>query len=229
MIRRLALTALLLTGCASQISQAGPKDSPANANWQASITGADRQRLARLWDAWTNALAEAKAAGQQGAVAALGPLAEADAATMNRDASDPMVPSVAGPLPGPGRYRCRMVKLGRRVPPGATLPVDPRLPVVVAGNSVACMIEARGSDLWFEIAPSGEPQRLGGRLYRDGDRMVFLGTTALVGEMGVMPYGIDPERDAVGALRAVAPAQWRLELPWPNWQANLVLIEVLPE
>jgi hypothetical protein len=58
--------------------------------------------------------------------------------------------------------------------------------------------------------------------------MVFLGTTALAGEMGIMPYGADPERDAVGALRAVAADQWRLELPWPAWQANLALVEILP-
>jgi hypothetical protein len=58
--------------------------------------------------------------------------------------------------------------------------------------------------------------------------MVFLGAPALRGEMWVMPYGADPERNAVGALRALGPQQWRLELPWPTWQSNLDLVELTP-
>lgn len=234
----LALAALLLCGCAAQTSAAAPETSAVAPGWQAMITGADRRRFARLWDAWTRSLMQIRAAGEDAAVAALGPMAVADPAVINRDASDAMAPAIAGPLPGIGSFRCRMVKLGQRAAPGATpagdtpmveaATIDPALPVVAVGMPVPCRIEARKGGLWFEIDAAGQPQRLGGRLFADGDRMVFLGTTALAGEMGILSYGADPERDVVGALRALGPAQWRLELPWPAWQANLTLVEILP-
>jgi hypothetical protein len=234
----LALAAALLVGCATRTGAAAPGAAAGAPGWQAMITGADRRRLARLWEAWTRSLTQVAAAGEDAALAALGPLAIADSATINRDASDTMAPAIAGPLPQPGRFRCRMVKLGQRAIAGAgvTTPgadgapaINPAVPVVSAGAPVPCRIEQRNTGLWFEIDAAGQPQRLGGRLFADGDRMVFLGTTALAGEMGILAYGADPERDAVGALRALGPGHWRLELPWPAWQANLALVEILPE
>lgn len=206
--------------------------------WQTQITAADRKRLARLWEAWTRSLADADAAGQGAAVTALGPAAVADAATMNRDASDPMTPKVAGTLPGVGAYRCRMITLGARaetmVPRTGARNVGARVENVAArGGAIVgatpftpCRIEARGDGLWFE-QDAGPAQRLGGRLYADGARQVFLGTTALAGEMGIMAYGADPQRNAVGALRAMGDGHWRLELPWPNWQSNLGIVEIV--
>ena len=186
-------------------------------SWQAAVTAPDRKRLAKLWEAWTRALADANGAGQ--AVAALGPAVVPDAATMNRDAGDPTSPPVAGTLPGPGVYRCRTITLGARADGVAR-----RKPTMVAASAFApCSIATRRDGLWFEQA--GPAPRLGGRLYADGARMVFLGTTVLAGEMGVMAYGADPERNAVGALRAIGDGHWRLELPWPNWQANLGIVE----
>jgi hypothetical protein len=234
----LALAALLLVGCAARTGAVAPAQVAVGPGWQAMITGADRRRLARLWEAWTRSLAQVAAAEDDAALAALGPLAIADSATINRDASDTMAPALAGPLPEPGRFRCRMVKLGQRAIAGAgamapaadSAPaINPAVPVVAAGAPVPCRIEMRRNGLWFEIDAAGQPQRLGGRLFADGDRMVFLGTTALAGEMGILAYGADPERDAVGALRALGPAHWRLELPWPAWQANLALVEILPD
>lgn len=213
MIRAALLAAVLLT------ATPGLAAPP---TWRTTITAADRQRLARLWEAWTRALADADAAGQSAAVAALGPAAVPDAATMNRNAADPMTPAVAGPLPGPGRYRCRMIRIGARVEG-----VAPRTPIMVGAAPFApCRIEARGNALWFE-QDVGPAQRLAGRLYADGARQVFLGTTALVGEMGVMGYGADPQRNAVGALRAIGNGHWRLELPWPSWQSNLAIVEIM--
>ena len=216
---RAGFLALVLLAAAPAL--AAPK------SWAATITAADRTRLVKSWQAWTRALADADTAGQ---AAAVGPAVVPDAATMNRNASDPMAPTPAGKLPGAGAYRCRTITLGARadgVAPRASGPAPSPLAMVAATPFTPCRIENRGGGLWFEQAV-GLAQRLGGRLYPDGARQVFLGTTALVGEMGVIAYGADPQRNAIGALRAIGDGHWRLELPWPNWQSNLSIVEIRP-
>lgn len=174
-------------------------------SWQEQISEADRTRLAGLWSAWTRGLNQAVAAGDGAALAAAGPMAVADAAK-------------AGALPGPGDYQCRMLKLGVRsdAPAGA--------PAIAMAEPVLCRISARGDLLRFEQL--GGAQRIGGTLYPDDDRLVFLGSKALAGEMRVMAYGADAARDQIGVLRALGQGRWRLELPWPNWQSNLDVIEI---
>ncbi len=174
-------------------------------NWQEQISEPDRKRLAGLWSAWTRGLNQAVAAGNGAALVAAGPMAVADAAK-------------AGALPGPGDYQCRMLKLGVRsdAPAGA--------PAMAMAPPVPCRISTAAGLLWFEQLAGG--QRIGGTLYPDDDRLVFLGSKALGGEMRVMAYGADAARDQIGVLRALGPGVWRLELPWPNWQSNLDVIEI---
>lgn len=174
-------------------------------SWQEQITEVDRKRLAGLWAAWTRALNQATAAGETAALAAAGPLAVADAA-------------VAGVAPSPGEYQCRTLKLGVRSDAPATAPA------FSLASVQPCRISARGSLLWFEQL-AGQ-QRIGGTLYTDDDRMVFLGSKSLAGEMRVIVYAADAARDQVGVLHILGPGRWRLELPWPNWQSNLEVIEI---
>ena len=186
-------------------------------HWQHDITAPDRKRLAKLWEAWTRGLGEAQTAGQGPAVAAFGPAVVADAATIN--AGGALKSGQA--FPQAGDYRCRVIRLGQRAG-------EARAPLAAAAVTEAaapCRITMRRGSLWFEQGAG--TQRLGGRLYADGARMVFLGSTALAGEMAILPYGADPQRDVVGALRPLATG-WRLELPWPNWQSNLVVVEIVP-
>jgi hypothetical protein len=194
--------------------------------WQREITPPDRKRLAQLWEAWTRSLNEAQAAGQGAALVALGPVVVPDAAAINPDAAainpDAAAGKTAGPLPGAGSYTCREVRLGQHRS-GITAWAAATL---TASEMRPCRIEVRGSALWFE--QDAGAQRLGGRLYADGDRQVFLGATALTGEMRILPYGADPQRDAVGVLRAIGERRWRLELPWPHWQSNLAIVEITP-
>jgi hypothetical protein len=192
----LALTA----GCAGTIAAPPP--------WQKIIREPDRKRLAGLHGAWTESLGEARAAGAGDAVAALGAVAQPDAVG-------------AGPLPGPGDYRCRSLRIG-----GRRGDVAGAAPPVVVAPAVPCRISAKDGLLWLEQAQG--PQRVGGTLFPDGDRLVFLGSMALTGEMGMMRYGADKERDQVGVLRSLGPALWRLELPWPMWQSDLAIIEIVP-
>lgn len=209
------LAVLLLAGCAHTV--AAPVAPP---RWQNDITAPDRKRLARLWEAWTRALNEAQTVGQGTAIASLGAVAIPDPATMNVEESP--AGKTLGPLPAAGVYRCRTIKLGQRAGGAKAQPSA----AVDTGEMRPCHVEVRGNMLWFQH-DSGA-QRLQGALYADGDRMVFLGTTALTGEMGTLRYGTAPQRDAVGVLRAMTPQRWRLELPWPHWQSNLEIVEIVP-
>ena len=195
---------LALPACGGTPGVASASDLRAQ-SWQEQITEPDRKRLAGLWAAWTRALNQAMAGGNAAALAAAGPLAVADAAN-------------PGPLPVPGDYQCRTLKLGVRSD------APPLAPALAMSDAVPCRISARGSLLWFEQL-SG-PQRIGGMLYPDDDRQVFLGSKSLAGEMRMMAYAADAARDQVGVLRALGPGRWRLELPWPNWQSNLEVIEI---
>ena len=179
-----------------------------HASWQEQITEVDRKRLAGLWGAWTRALNQAAAAGQKPALAALGDAAVAESAR-------------PGVLPGAGSYRCRSIRVGSNAVGARTAPT-----MVDSSGFAPCTIIAQRGLLWFE--QTGTTQRVAGTLYADDDRLVFLGSKALRGEMGVMPYGSDAARDQVGVLRPFGDRRWRLELPWPNWQANLEVIEILP-
>jgi len=198
--RLLPLCALLLAATPVLAEELAPE------TWQQVIRAPDRKRLAGLWHAWTHSLGEA---GQLAApqLAAVGDVASATAAR-------------AGPPPEAGAYRCRTVKLGRRegLPPSA--------PVFVATAFQPCRILHRDGLLWFE--QEAGPQRLAGLLYPDEGRLVFLGSMALAGEIGVMNYGADAQRDQVGVLRSIGERRWRLELPWPKWQSTLCVVELVP-
>lgn len=207
MVKREALliaVLLALPACGGPPGVASASDLRAQ-NWQEQITEPDRKRLAGLWAAWTRALNQAVDGGGATALAAAGPLAVADAAK-------------PGAVPVPGDYQCRTLKLGVRSD------APPLAPALAMTDTVPCRISARGSLLWFEQL-SG-PQRIGGTLYPDDDRQVFLGSKSLAGEMRMMAYAADAARDQVGVLRALGPGRWRLELPWPNWQSNLEVIEI---
>jgi hypothetical protein len=210
-VRLLVAVVLILAGA--------PVVAAKPTSWQESATAADRKRLARLWEAWTHALAEVEASGETAALQALGPVVVPDSATMHANTADRMAAPAKGPLPEPGFYACRNIRLGQQDSKTGA-------PRVQSGEVRPCRITMQDGTLWFEQDIGAS--RLGGRLYPGGDRMVFLGTTALPGEMGMMPYAADPERNAVGALRALGPAHWRLELPWPVWQSNLDLVDITP-
>ena len=67
--------------------------------WQRVASAADIDRIRRTSQAWTDALAEARARGFRGAIASEGDLLKPAAA-------------LARPAPTPGSYNCRLIKLG---------------------------------------------------------------------------------------------------------------------
>ena len=205
----LAVALLPIAACSSAPAMTPSHKEMRSVSWQEQIREPDRKRLAGLWSAWTRALNQAAAAGHTAEIKALGPLAVADAAQ-------------PGPLPAPGAYRCRSIRLGTRDDNSKPALV----PAMDADAPIACTITAKGDLLVMAQATDG--MRIGGTLYPDGDRMIFLGSKALKGEMGIRAYGADAARDQVGVLRSFGDRKWRLELPWPMWQSNLEIIEIVP-
>ena len=173
--------------------------------WQAVISDADRDRLSRLADAWNQAQADISVAGNAADLAALGAVGQ------NRSQVEPA-------FPVQGNHECRTIHLGWRQGSPRTAPP------VQAGSWAPCRLTADGILLRLETAPG--PQQYLGTLYPDVDRLIFLGSLRLAGEMGRLRYGEDGDRDQLGVLQAIGPGQWRIALPWPRWTARLVLIDI---
>ncbi len=72
-------------------------------------------------------------------------------------------------------------------------------------------------------------QRQAGTLYPDSARrMILLGTLALGDETMQRPYGVDPERDIVGAVERIGPHRWRLVMPYPRYESLVDVLELVP-
>jgi len=208
-----AVIAALLAGCASTPSGGppppppGPGAGPILPDWQASIREYDRDRLARLGEAWETALDQAIRDGHREKLRALGNLPDPDAAL--RD-----------PLPPPGNYRCRTVKLGAR-------PGGPGLSFV-SYNWFKCRIDQTSRGL--KLSKINGSQRQAGLIFPDTERRgVFLGAMSIGSEPAATVYGgPDSERNIVGVVQRIGPAQWRLVQPWPMLESNLDLLELVP-
>lgn len=201
---------LLVGGCAGS-----PKPPPSQSSvvveevaakeWQQIASDADQDRIARVGEAWSEALAEARGRGFVKAIAVEGPLLEPDAA----------LPRAAPP---PGSYYCRVIKLGSQVRRG---------PAFTAYKPFFCYVEAEG-ELLTIVKQTGS-QRPAGRLYPDADeRLVFLGTMALGDGEAPLAYGEKEERDMVGIVERVAPFRWRLVIPFPRKESRLDVFELVP-
>jgi len=176
-------------------------------DWRTVASSADASLLGRLDQAWRLGRAEAEDGGFAAQVEALGPLVDPNAAQ-------------AGRLqPAPGTYRCRTIKLGRRVE-GQGL-------AYVAYPYFACSVELTpGGDLI--LSKTTGSQRTRGLLYPDTDRrLVYVGAQAWGDEAHFPRYGQTGERDQVGVLERIGDARWRLAIPWPKQEAKLELLEIV--
>ena len=207
----IALAALSVTACATTPPPPpipdGPGSGPVLRDWRGIVTAADRDRYERIDAAWSLALQQARRQRGSGDLASTGDLIDPDAAR----------PSVAPP---PGDYRCRTVKLGSQ---GG----EDGLGYVVYGW-FACRIEQTANGLKF-IKTTGS-QRPAGLLFPENDRqMVMLGSMALAADP--LQHG---DHVPVGTLavgvggRFGGERRWRLVIPWPQYESNLDLIELVP-
>ncbi|MBC7985547.1 MAG: DUF4893 domain-containing protein [Sphingomonadaceae bacterium] len=174
-------------------------------DWRRIVTEEDRVRLREWRGAFTEGLAEARAAGHGGEIDALGMLLAPDAALVD-------------PRPPAGTYRCRMIKLGSQ---------RSGLLDYVAYDWFECQIADDGEVARF--AKTTGSQRPVGSLYPDSRvRMVFLGTLELSDEVRPYAYDADPERDMIGAVERIGEARWRIVFPWPAFESTVDVLELVP-
>ena len=211
-VRGLALTAVLaVAACASTPPPppAPPSGGGSGAvlmDWRGVITSSVRDRYQRRDAAWTLALQQARRQRGSGDLDSLGDLIDPRAGR-------------ADVAPPPGNYRCRTVKLGSQ---GG----EDGLGYVVYGW-FACRIEQSPRGLKFTKLTGS--QRPSGLLFPENDRhMLMLGSMALAQEPAANSYGRNPDRDLVAVLERIGEARWRLVLPWPQYESNLDLIELVP-
>lgn len=195
------------TSPAASSTPAADAEGAGAADWRQVASAADASLLGRLDQAWRLGRAEAEDAGFASQVEALGPLVDPNAGRMDRL------------QPPPGTYRCRTVKLGRRVE-GQGL-------AFVAYPFFACSVDLPpGGDL--VLTKTTGSQRLRGLLYPEGDRrLVYLGAQAWGDETAYPAYGQNRERDQIGVLERIGDARWRLAIPWPKQEAKLELLEIV--
>lgn len=208
---RLASLAALVAAAACATTPAPPAPPPAPGatvlmDWRGVITPPDRDHYQRRQAAWDLALQQAQRQKGSGDLTGLGDLI--------RPGADR--PGVTPPV---GDYRCRTVKLGSQ---GG----EDGLGYVVYGW-FACRIEQTPQGLRFTKLTGS--QRPSGLLYPENDRhMLLLGSLALAQESTAGAYGRNSDRDLVGVLERIGEARWRLVMPWPTYESNLDLIELVP-
>jgi hypothetical protein len=206
-MKRLLVPAAALSLLSSAAADARPASSVrAAANWRNVATSADRKRIHDWREAWTRALAVARA-DHSAQIDREGALLDPDA-------------GLAGAAPPPGDYRCRTIKLGSR---------SQGMLTYVDYPGFACRIGAAEAGNSMSFTKTGGSQRPVGRLFPDtARRMVFLGTLQLADERGVLRYGHDLERDLAGTVERIGPRRWRLTLPLPRFESLLDVIEIVP-
>ena len=163
---------------------------------QKLMTAADRARLEKYEETRKAALAEARN-GDAAEVAELDALlAKPQLSTPDFDLG--------------GEWRCRTIKAG-----GLS-------PLIVYGW-FKCKVSDDGSG--WKLEKTSGSQRTTGRFYDDGERrMIYLGSFHIAGETP-KPYGSGPESDQVGYAFRTGPAEWRIELPAPQYESRLDILE----
>jgi hypothetical protein len=123
--------------------------------------------------------------------------------------------ALARPLPPPGRYRCRYLRLAPGQ--GGFQTFRPWSCFVAEDGELTTLSKADGSE------------RPAGRLWPDGERrLVFLGAVTRNGDPAAPAYGDDPATDAVGLLERIGDFQWRLVL-LRSGDAGLDVVELIPD
>jgi hypothetical protein len=209
MTRTLSLTALTMLGALAGCAGAShaPKLGKVEATkpWGTIATDDDRSRLRRWHDAWDTAVPRVKAAGEGGALDAEGALFQPDVAM--RD-----------PVPPTGTYRCRVFKLGA---------VGVAVHQFTAYTARPCTISLQDGATHVRI--DGTAQRPEGTLYADTpSRGVFIGTMMFADEGKALDYGLDVKRNMIGYIERIGAKRWRLVFPWPHYESQLDVIEMVP-
>lgn len=195
--------AIVLTAC-TRDGEIELIEKPPETRWRAVATEQDRERLRSWRKAWIEALPAARATAA-GGIAAQGALFEPDQALLRA-------------MPPSGDYKCRTFKLGSQ-PAG--------IDGFMAYPWFNCRVGLDG-EIPTLVKLDGS-QRPVGRLYAETDaRVVFLGTLQLGDERTSLSYGQDDKRNMAGYVERVGTTRWRLVLPYPAFESQLDVIELVP-
>lgn len=198
-----ALIALALAACTRDGKLQLVKEAP-ETRWRMVTTDQDRERLRNWRKAWVEALPKASKS-DAAAIAEQGPLFEPDQA-------------LGRAMPPAGDYKCRTFKLGG-------LRDDMRDFAAYPWSS--CRVGSEGELPSF--AKLDGVQRPMGKIYAESDtRAIFLGALELGDETIPLAYGQDKKRDMAGYIERVGATRWRLVLPWPTFESQLDVIELVP-
>lgn len=197
------LFALTLAACTKDGDLQLVKEAP-ETRWRMITTEQDRERLRNWRKAWVEALPKARAA-DAAAIAEQGPLFEPDQA-------------LGRAMPPAGDYRCRTFKLGGQ---------REGLRDFTAYPWFRCRVGREGE--MPTLSKLDGSQRATGKIYAETDtRVIFLGTLELGDETIPLSYGQDTKRDMAGYIERIGTARWRLVLPWPAFESQLDVIELVP-
>ena len=198
---------LMLAACGGRNTTSAPANAstvPEVLNWQSVVTKADRLRLRNWREAWATGLERARQNDAQ-KLAAEGALFDADH-------------SLPGAVPPPGKYRCRVFKLGAQGTAMAEFTSAP---------GTDCSVDQNGGVSRFY--KNNGPQRAVGTIF-DGNngRAIFLGTLQLGDEGRAMDYGRDAARDLAGYVDRIGDRRWRILLPYPRFESVVEVVELIP-
>jgi len=199
---RVAYLAFALAGC-SMMQPSTAVVQPAS-DWRAVATKGDRARLRDWRTAFTSALSAARASGHSAEIAKEGALLDPDSA-------------IGGPIPD-GAYRCRVIKMGAK---------SEGMLDYVAYPYFRCEVRQKGAVQSFAKL-NGSQRQVGLVFPNDQLRQVFLGTLMLGDESRAMEYGVDPGRDVAGFVERIGPQRWRLIMPYPNFESQIDVMELVP-
>jgi hypothetical protein len=184
------------------IAEAVPAAEP---GWAGVAAAADRDRIDRLSQAWTEALAAGRKAG-------FGRQIEGEGALLDPAAALPRA------APAPGAYQCRMVRLGRSGGKG---------PAFAAFKPFFCHVGVNDDQL--SIVKQTGSARPGGYLWEteSSARLIFLGADAAGDAELPLAYGESADHDVVGVFERVDEYRYRLAMPYPRGGALLEVLELI--
>ncbi|WEK42327.1 MAG: DUF4893 domain-containing protein [Candidatus Sphingomonas colombiensis] len=174
------------------------------AAWRHAATQNDRERLRNWRTLWVDALAKAKAAGGAATIAGDDALFDPDRALDH-------------PIPPPGDYRCRIIKLGAKRQENQGFVILP---------AASCTVGKDGDETWFEVN-DGVQRPIGRFFVGPPGRGIFLGTLELGDERRPLEYGLDSRRDMIAYLDRIGDRRWRLIAPNPHFDATVELMEIV--
>lgn len=192
-----------LGGCATRPQPHAIVEIPANngvTGWRAIASADDQARLDDLAGTWNKARA-AVPPRLKSRMTAEGPLLD---------------PSAALELPAlpPGRYKCRLLRLGGRQGFASFKPDS-------------CFVNGDTEKLWFTKETGANLP--GGWVHPDTTtREILLGGMRGATAKAAPGYGDSPATDMVGVVERVAPFRWRLILPKAGQGALLDVYELVP-